>query len=81
MRCHLRVSAGQEFVLCAFMIYDQLPLFSSQISSARWWVCRIGLVCSTELNYKFGLLIYLITGLSFHPFLIIPRILAAGNEM
>lgn len=27
MRCHLRVSAGQEFVLCAFMIYDQHPRF------------------------------------------------------
>lgn len=85
MRCHLRVSAGQEFLMCFlwFMISSPcfLFLFFSQISLAHWWVCRMGLVCSTELNYKFGLLIYLITGLSFHPFLIIPRILAAGNEM
>lgn len=88
MRCHLRTSAGPGVVLCAFMIYDHflVELFFSptlSISSPLWRACRDGLAwrAGTALNCKFGRLIYLITGLTFRQFLIIPRILAAGNEM
>lgn len=77
----LRVSRTRVCLMCVYDLRSAPPGFFSDVFGLLVCVCRIGLVCSTELNYKFGRLIYLITGLSFHPFLIIPRMLAAGNEM
>lgn len=86
MRCHLRTSAGPGVVLCAFMIYDHFLVelfFPPPFQFLHHCGGRAGMGwrAGTALNCKFGRLIYLITGLTFRQFLIIPRILAAGNEM
>lgn len=74
---------------CLMCVYDlrSLPrrvvFFPTLSISSPLWPGRAGWagVRGTALNCKFGRLIYLITGLTFRQFLIVPRILAAGNEM